>query len=713
MIQPSSSRQNRLIHEKSPYLLQHAHNPVDWYPWGEEAFAKARAEDKPILLSIGYSTCHWCHVMERECFENADIAAVMNENLVNIKLDREERPDIDKLYMTAVQAITGSGGWPLNVFLTPELRPFFGGTYFPPDRRHGRPAWQEVVAHIGRLWRVPEERKKMVESGQALSARLTEALAGPSEEGDLSPEILEACFHSLRANYDREQGGFGPAPKFPMPGNIHFLLRFAQGAKDRPEGPEALDMALATLRAMARGGLRDQVGGGFHRYSTDARWHVPHFEKMLYDNAQLAVNYAEAFQITAEPFFAEVLKQLLEDVRREFTHAEGAFFSALDADSLPAPGASHKAEGAFYVWEKAEILKTLGPGEGEIFSAVYGVEPDGNAQEDPFGEFHQKNILYQALTLEEAAQKFSRPLPDLAALLSGARQKLLTARAARPRPHLDDKILASWNGLMISGFARAHAATGDARDLESALRAARFIREKLYDEGRRVLLRRWREGARAVAGLADDYAFMAQAALDLYEACYDPAWLAWSVQLSEDALRLFYDKDKNILYMTPASHDSHMWLRLRDDHDNVEPAAASVALLTLFRLAHLTGRQDMEAVAKRILESYAPAMAGHPAAFPYMMAALDWALGEPRQLAVAGPRGDAATDALLAAARSVFAPKQVRTWLSPETLGHPFLASFAFLRKEAAGAPRAFLCVRGACQLPTEDPAALAEALRR
>ncbi|HRJ70804.1 MAG TPA: thioredoxin domain-containing protein, partial [Terrimicrobiaceae bacterium] len=506
---------NRLAGEKSPYLLQHKDNPVDWRPWGPEAFAEAARTNKPVFLSIGYSTCHWCHVMAHESFENPDIAALMNEHFVNIKVDREERPDVDRLYMAFVQATTGGGGWPMSVWLTPGGEPFFGGTYFPPEDRYGRAGFPNILTQISRLWQ--EDRGRVESEGRRVTAALRESLqsaaAGNDPEG---AEPLDRALASFTRSFDAEHGGFGGAPKFPRPSVINFLLRSAmRGSGD--ESIRAREMALATLRHMAAGGLRDHLGGGFHRYSVDAFWHVPHFEKMLYDQAQLAISYIEAWQLTQEAHYADIARETLEYVLRDMTHPAGGFFSAEDADSLLCHGGSEHAEGAFYVWSRSEIRDALG-GNAEEFCRHYGVEEAGNAPagSDPQGEFTGKNILI----VRGAGE--SRTLAE-------SRAKLLALRNERPRPHLDDKILTAWNGLMISAFARAGAAFGETRYLAAARRAADFLATHLTREGR--LLRTWREGAGDIGGFAEDYACLIQGLLDLYEATFESRWLHWALDL--------------------------------------------------------------------------------------------------------------------------------------------------------------------------------------
>nr|MDQ2660085.1 thioredoxin domain-containing protein [Verrucomicrobiota bacterium] len=483
------SDRNRLAQEKSPYLLQHADNPVHWQPWGEEAFAKARVENKPIFLSIGYSTCHWCHVMAHESFEDAATAEIMNREFVNIKVDREERPDVDRVYMTFVQATTGHGGWPMSVWLTPDLKPFVGGTYFPPEARYGQPGFKEVLRRIAAAW--AQNSEKMAEQGARVIEALQEAAAAPVDAShSLGAETLEKAYQQIARTYDAHEGGFGGPPKFPRPVLLIFLLRayalevtHASGLRSEESASEtlalrakhALEMVLFTLRKMAAGGMHDQLGGGFSRYSVDALWHVPHFEKMLYDQAQLALVYLDAFQITREALYEKIARDILDYVRRDMTAPDGGFYSAEDADSLIAHGKREHAEGAFYVWTQAEIEQALGE-SAALFNFHYGVEANGNAPAgaDPHGEFVGKNILLERHSLGETADKFGKTEAETAQILAGARAALLARRAERPRPHLDDKIITAWNGLMISAYARGAQVLGDANYLAAATRAAEF-----------------------------------------------------------------------------------------------------------------------------------------------------------------------------------------------------------------------------------------------
>src|SRR6266513_139592 len=481
----ASEHTNRLAHEKSPYLLQHAHNPVDWYPWGEEAFAKARRENKPIFLSVGYSTCHWCHVMAHESFESEGVAAIMNREFINIKVDREERPDVDRVYMAFVQATTGGGGWPMSVWLTPDLKPFVGGTYFPPEERYGQPAFKKVLERIATAWK--EDHDKIVEQGSKIVEALRESQSAGPSEGKIDGSVADAAYRQIDRSHDPKEGGFGNAPKFPRPVTLNFLTRFYACDPKTDTGKHALDMALFTLRKMAAGGMHDHIGGGFHRYSVDRYWHVPHFEKMLYDQAQLTVAFLDAFQIKQDRQYEAVARDILDYVARDMASKEGGFFSAEDADSPDVagnddPGYRKTAEGAFYVWTKKEIDTALGDA-AEVFEFHYGVQPHGNAPEgsDPHDEFRGKNVLIERHTIAETAQRFKKNEQEIAGLLAKSREKLFSIRAKRPRPHLDDKIIAAWNGLMISAYARTAQVLDDPRYLEIAARAARFLRGNLYD----------------------------------------------------------------------------------------------------------------------------------------------------------------------------------------------------------------------------------------
>ncbi len=715
-----SEHTNRLAHEKSPYLLQHAHNPVNWYPWGEQAFAKARRENKPIFLSVGYSTCHWCHVMAHESFESEEVAAIMNREFVNIKVDREERPDVDRVYMTFVQATTGGGGWPMSVWLTPDLKPFVGGTYFPPDDRYGQPGFKKVLERIAAAWK--ENHDKIVEQGGKIVAALRESQSAAVDQGKIDPAILDAAYEQIARSYDPKEGGFGHAPKFPRPVTLNFLARFYARNPKSDSGKHALEMDLFTLRKMAAGGMHDHIGGGFHRYSVDRYWHVPHFEKMLYDQAQLAAAYLDAFQITQDRKYQSVARDILDYVARDMTSKEGGFFSAEDADSaivdgIGDPGNSGTAEGAFYVWTKKEIDSALGDA-AEIFNFHYGVQSHGNAPEgsDPQDEFRGKNILIQRHTVAETAEHFRKPGDALRDLLRQSREKLFAIRNKRPRPHLDDKIIAAWNGLMISAYARAAQIIDEPRYLEIAARAANFIRKQLWDASRKILYRNYREGRSDIEGFADDYAFVIRGLLDLYEASFDIEWLKLAVELQEAQDRSFFD-EKQGGYFSTSGKDKSVVLRMKDDNDSAEPAASSVAALNLLRLSPF--RDDPPAAgaerARKTIDAFAATLSHFPSAMPQMLVAIDYSLSKPRQIVIAGKKGSPETKAILREVHRHFLPNTILL-LADGAEGQKYLGD----KNEAIramsmvdGKSAAYVCENFSCKAPVTDPKALSDLLAK
>ena len=730
---------NRLAQEKSPYLLQHAHNPVDWYPWGEEAFAKARRENKPIFLSIGYSTCHWCHVMAHESFESEEVAAIMNREFVNIKVDREERPDVDRVYMTFVQATTGSGGWPMSVWLTPNLQPFVGGTYFPPEDRYGQPGFKKVLERIAAAWK--QDHEKIVDQSSKIISALRESqTAQPAATGKIDMKILETAYEQFSQSYDAQEGGFSNAPKFPRPVTLNFLSRFYARDPSSASGKRALEMNIFTLRKMAAGGMHDHLGGGFHRYSVDRYWHVPHFEKMLYDQAQLAIAYLDAFQITRDPQFESVTRDILDYVARDMTSKEGGFFSAEDADS-PVPVAAvydrrtsesekrasiessdaHRAplqkpetaEGAFYIWTKKEIDSALGE-TAEMFDFHYGVQPHGNAPEgsDPQDEFRSKNILMVRHPVAETAKHFKKSEDEVRQSLARSREKLLSIRAKRPRPHLDDKIIASWNGLMISAYTRAAQALGEPRYLAVATRATKFLRANLYDQSRNLLFRNYREGRSHIEGFADDYAFLIQGLIDLYEASFDVEWLKFAIELQETQDRLFFD-EKNGGYFSTSGKDSSVPLRMKDDNDSAEPAANSVAALNLLRLAQFRDDKQLEERAKKTIDAFGATLSHFASAMPQMLVALNSSLSKPRQIVVAGKRDAPDTKALLSEVHRRFLPNKILLLADggdgQKYLGEKLEAIRAMSMVD--GKPAAYVCENFTCKAPVTDPKQLAQLL--
>ena len=681
---PTPPSTNRLALEKSPYLLQHAHNPVDWYPWGDEAFEKAQREDKPMFLSVGYSTCHWCHVMERESFESDEIARVLNEHFVSIKVDREERPDVDRMYMLFVQASTGSGGWPMSVWLTPQRKPFFGGTYFPPDNRYGRPGFKAVLEQLAKAWR--QDRARIEDSGDKVIEQLREYASLGARSDGAGREVLDRAFQGFRRMFDARLGGFGRAPKFPRPSIHNFLVRYYAETKQE----EALEMVLTTLREMVKGGMNDQIGGGFHRYSVDERWFVPHFEKMLYDQAQLAVSYLEAFQITRDGQYAAAARDIFTYLLRDMKDPGGGFYSAEDADSATDPARLHeKSEGAFYIWRKLEIEEALGPRVAEMFCYRYGVEAGGNVEEDPHGEFRGANILYQAHAVEDTAAR---------AELQQAAAKLLEIRSRRPRPLRDDKVLSAWNGMMISAFAKGSQILNEPRYAEGARAAADFLRRHLWDDQRQILLRRHRGGESAIDGFLDDYAFCGLGLLDLYEATFDARDFEWAARLAERAIELFADTENGGFFSTT---DDGGLLRLKDDYDGAEPSGNSGMAMLLLRLARMTDRADFRAAAEHTLRAFASRMEEAGTGVPQMLVAHSFALARPQEIVLAGAHDDPAMLEMLATIRRRFLPGAVV--MRGEQAASPMAA--------LDGAATAYVCENFACNLPVTSASALDELL--
>jgi uncharacterized protein YyaL (SSP411 family) len=674
---------NALISEKSPYLRQHAHNPVDWLPWGEVAFAKAKTEDKPIFLSIGYSTCHWCHVMAHESFEDEHVAEILNSEFVPVKLDREERPDVDRIYMLFIQSSTGSGGWPMSVFLTPELKPFFGGTYFPPASRYGRPGFSDLLVHLAQVWK--NDRAKVEESGNNVAAQLRSIASPALALLEPSAALFDSAFQYLRRSFDSVLGGFGNAPKFPRPVVLNYLLVYYHLRGN--DG--ALDMVLTTLRAMAAGGMHDHLGGGFHRYSVDEHWFVPHFEKMLYDQAQLASTYLDAFQITRDEHFATVARGIFEYVQRDLTDSSGAFYSAEDADSPDPENPAHSGEGAFYIWRKSEI-DTLLKDQSSIFCKYFGVKVDGNVEQDPHVEFTGRNILFN---------EGPEPNKELAESLKSASRLLLEARGKRPRPHLDNKVLTSWNGLHISALAKAYRVLGDEKYLAQAIRAAAFLVSRLYDEKTGQLMRRYCDGDTAIHAFLDDYAFLAQALVDLYEASLDTRYLRLAVDLAERGFSRFENGETGGFFSTEENVDN-LLLRLPDDYDGAEPSGNSVATDVLLRLAHITGDDNFSSRASRSLSAFSPKIKAQPVMAPQMLVALGRWLTEPEQIIIRNPDNDPEAKLLLQERASRFAPYRLLLGIgdsaaSDLTSLSPFLAGL-----QRKGRITIYECRNFTCELP-------------
>jgi uncharacterized protein YyaL (SSP411 family) len=648
-------------------------------PWGEAAFQRARAQDKPIFLSIGYSTCHWCHVMAHESFEDPAVAEVLNREFVPIKLDREERPDVDRVYMLFVQASTGGGGWPMSVWLTPELKPFFGGTYFPPSSRFGRPGFRDLLEHIARVWKT--ERERVVESSENVVGQLRGLAATSQETAAPDRELLESAFWQLRRNFDERWGGFGSAPKFPRPVVFNYLLR----EHARTQNAEALSMVTKTLAAMAAGGIHDHLGGGFHRYSVDERWFVPHFEKMLYDQAQLLVAYAETYRITGNTKLVAVARNIASYMLRDLADPSGAFYSAEDADSPDPDDPSHGREGAFYVWKKEEIASLLGP-HTDLFCKHYGVEEHGNVEQDPQGEFAGRNILYEAAAGDTDA-------------LARARKILFEARSTRPRPHLDRKILTSWNGLAISALARSSWLLGEKQYLDAANRAASFLLERMYDVSSGELLRRFCDGEAAISGFLDDYAQFATALLDLFEAGFDPRHLEIAVALAHRMLVLFEDRESGGFFSTRRDA-ANLVLHVKDDYDGAEPSGNSIATDLFLRLAQLTGEDAFRSAADRSLRALAPKIKAQPLMAPQMVAAMGRSLTEPEQTVVRCAELGTEVEEILREHRAGFAPYALVLAITDASAANlsriaPFFASL-----ERKGRITLYRCKNFTCDLP-------------
>ena len=713
---------NRLAAATSPYLQQHAENPVEWFEWGEDAFAQARAENKPIFLSIGYSTCHWCHVMAHESFEDADIARQLNAGFVCIKVDREERPDVDRIYMTYVQAVTGHGGWPLSAWLTPELKPFFGGTYFPPSDRAGRPGFPTVLKSIAEGW--AKDRDRVV----AESDRVVASLAEHHQEepvGEAEPDFTEpagAAFEQaytyLFENYDAQEGGFGGAPKFPRPANLDFLFRCAvlQGVETET-GREAVGMAAKTLERMAMGGIHDHVGGGFHRYAVDDGWLVPHFEKMLYDQAQLAGSLLDAYSFTGDDRFGWVARGVLDYVLRDLAHPNGGFYAAEDADSAGEDG--RRLEGAFYLWTRDEIDARLGRDAG-WFSAHYGVTQEGNvpSQLDPHGDMAGRCVLKQRAPLARTAVAHAREPAELVGPLAGALQALFDAREKRARPHRDEKIVTAWNGLMISALARAAAseapALAELREtyLQAARRAAGFIREHLWDANHRRLHRAWRGGRRTEAGFAEDHAGLVMGLLDLYEATWETAWLDWAIELQEAMDTLFWD-DQAGGYFQAAEGDNSIVLRLKDDYDGAEPTANSLAATNLLRMGTLLHDESLRRRGLLVLQAFRGRWSKQPWGLPAMLLGLEWALTAARQIVILGNAADPEFTRMIEVARC-------RTGRRTAVIGIRHDDDLAWWARRVPtmrefkighGSPTAQLCEGFVCQRPVSTAVQLEQLL--
>jgi uncharacterized protein len=688
---------NRLIHEKSPYLLQHAYNPVDWYAWGEEAFEKARNEDKPIFLSIGYSTCHWCHVMEHESFEDEETARLMNETWVSIKVDREERPDLDHIYMTICQMMTGSGGWPLNIIMTADKKPFFAGTYFPKESRFGRIGMLELAPRIKEIWAT--RREEAVQSANKIVLALRQV---PEESPGQAPgkDVLARAYQELSQRFDPSQGGFSQAPKFPTPHNMLFLLRYWQRTGDA----KALEMVEKTLESMSSGGIYDHVGFGFHRYSTDSEWLVPHFEKMLYDQALLVMTFTEAYQATGKQHYAETSKEITTYVLRDMTAPEGGFYSAEDADS-------EGVEGKFYVWNMGEIHRVLDPDEVAPVIKAFNLKPEGNFSEEASGRLTGSNIPHLNKPLTEIAASLGTTASELENRLENARRKLFEARELRVRPHRDDKILTDWNGLMIAALSKAAQALNDPEYADAARRAADFVLTVMRNPSG-GLLHRFRDGEAGLAAHVDDYAFFIWGLIELYETVFDVRYLAAALELNQYLIEHFWDADMGGFYFT-ADDGEALLVRKKEVYDGASPSGNSVAALNLIRLGRMVADPELEKMADRIVRAFAGAIGQYPSAYTQMLLALEFAAGPSHEVVIAGVPHAQDTAEMLKVLREPFLPNKVVLMrpLDEEAPEITRLADFTKHHTSSDHAATAYVCMNYNCELPTRDPHEMLELL--
>ena len=679
---------NRLINETSPYLLQHAHNPVDWYPWGDEALERARNEDKPILISIGYSSCHWCHVMERESFENEDTARLMNENFVCVKVDREEHPDIDHVFMQSVQAMTGRGGWPLTVFLTAEGEPFYGGTYFPPEDAHGLPAFSRVLETVADAYR--NKRPLVMDAAERLTSSIKQMSSIEASVGPVSPDILDQAYQALVPQFDNQNGGFGLAPKFPQPMILNFLLR----SYNRTNEPQALNMVELTLDRMAAGGIYDQIGGGFHRYSTDAHWLVPHFEKMLYDNALLSLLYLHAYQTTRNPKYRRITEETLDYVLREMTDPKGGFYSAQDADT-------EGEEGRYYIWTAQEIIDVLGQEEGALIGRYFGASEQGN--------FEGRNVLHIPTVIDTFAVQSGIKAEDLLAIVERSKSKLLKAREQRVRPGRDDKILTSWNGIMLQSFSEAACILEREDYRRAAIASATFLLDELRDGD--LLMHSYKDGKTSIPGYLDDYSLLIGGLLAVHQASFDQRWLEEAISLADAMIQRFWDREAEGLFYDTADDHSTLFLRPRDIVDSVKPCGGSAAADILLRLSIITGDTAYESRAVAALSSLREQMTAHPLAFGNWLCSLDFNLAAPKEIAVAGVYDKLETQALLRIIHGRYMPNKVLVGVEPSEPYTPKAAPLLENRTMLDGRSTVYLCHKYACQAPTTDPEALQEQL--
>ncbi len=692
------AKKNRLADTKSPYLLQHADNPVDWYPWGTEAFTRAAKEDKPIFLSIGYATCHWCHVMEHESFEDPQVAALMNETFVNIKVDREERPDIDQVYMTVCQMMTGGGGWPLTIIMTPDKEPFYAGTYIPRESRYGRVGMLDLIPRIEQVWQ--SDRDKVLGTTQQIAAALQGMESRQAQGGTLDPQAVDEAFRQLGGRYDKVNGGFGSAPKFPSPHNLVFLTRYWRATGNRL----ALDMAAHTLEEMRLGGIYDQVGFGFHRYSTDAGWLVPHFEKMLYDQAMLTMAFTEAWQATGYPVFERTVREIVTYVLRDMTSPEGAFYSAEDADS-------EGEEGLFYLWTLPEVEAVLGADDAAFAASVWKLSADGNYADEASGRRTGANIPHLDMSHAERAKALGIEQDAFDKRLESCRSRLFNAREKRVHPLKDDKVLADWNGLMAAAMAAAGRVFDEPEWIAAAQRATSFVLDEMRDgDGRMV--HRYRDGDAAIPAFLDDYVFMTTAMLELFAATFDARYLAAAIELQGQTDTLFEDDGRGGYYFSAADNET-LLVRQKEIYDGAIPSGNSTAAANLVRLARLTGDSAFDKAADRVIAAFATEVSGQPSAHTQLVSALQLRAGTSLEIVIVGDPAGADTRSLIETARQPYLPTAAVLLVPTGAAGDairdlvPFTAAYEMVDGRAA----AYVCRNFRCELPTTDPAKLAEML--
>lgn len=688
ILEKEQKEPNRLIKEKSPYLLQHAYNPVDWYPWGEEAFEKARKENKPVFLSIGYSTCHWCHVMAHESFEDEEVAGLMNEAFVSIKVDREERPDIDNIYMTVCQIILGRGGWPLNIIMTPGKKPFFAGTYIPKNTRFNQIGMLELVPRIKEIWE--QQHEEVLDSAEKITSTIQEMIKESSGEG-LGEEVIEEVYEELLSSFDTEYGGFSGAPKFPTPHKISFLLRYWR----RSRNPEALHMAEYTLDKMRRGGIYDHLGSGFHRYSTDSMWLLPHFEKMLYDQALTAIAYTEAYQVTGKDLYKETAEGILDYVLRDLTSPEGGFYCGEDADV-------EREEGKYYLWTLEEIRSILDPEDSELIIKMFNLREEGNFEEEIRGRETGTNLFYMARSPGSLAAKMKIPVEEVEKKVKAAREKLLKARYERKRPSLDDKILTDWNGLMIAAFAKGYQVFGEQRYLKAAEKAADFILMALYSPGD-GLLHRYRDGVAGISGTSDDYAFLIHGLLELYEAGFKMRYLKAAVSLNSELLECFWDPVNGGLYFT-ANDSEALIFRKKEFMDSAIPTGNSFEMLNLLRLSRIIADPGLEETADKLERAFSTQIMKAPSGYTQFLSAFDFRLGPSYEVIISGKAEASDTEQMLKELWSYFVPNKVLIF-RPER-EKPEITELAKYTEEQVpieGKATAYVCQNYECQLPTTE----------